>query len=263
MTWNLIVCSERQSKQGMVMQALRQGMGGKIVVNGSDYRTPFVCCGQLWAVQRIIPPAVQCNTPYWVIDNGYYMQSGKNRHETGHWEFTYKGLQPIVLKDPDFTRLPYEQHVKPWREKREGYVLLGIPGMTFGRVFGWDMKKWCEGIEREIRKHTDRPIKVRTKWSAASVESDLAGASVLVTHSSHVAIDALRLGVPAIVAPTSPAAPVCSTDLSDIENPPMPDRRHWWASLMCQQFTLAELKSGLSWSWQQKIMEQVDGTAGH
>jgi hypothetical protein len=261
MNYNLIVCPERKMKQGMVMQALRAGMqgNGNIVVSDADPRRPFVACGQLWAAERMIKIAHRDRLPYWVIDNGYYMQSGKGRHETGHWEFTYRGLEPIVLRDPDFTRLPYEQHVKPWREKRGDYVLLGVPGMTFGKCFGWDMKKWVAGIEDEIRKHTDRPIKVRTKWSGSTVDEDVRGAWCMVTHSSHVAIDAMRLGVPAIVAPTSPAAPVCSHDLADIEKPLMPDRRHWWASLMCQQYTLQELKDGLAWQWMQTIKEQVDG----
>jgi hypothetical protein len=142
MLWNLIVCPERVSKQGMVMLAVRAGMGGTIVRGDADHRVPFVGCGQLWAMSRMVQLAMPLKTPYWIIDNGYYMQSGKGRHETGHWEFTYRGLEPIVMDQPDFTRLPYDQHVKPWREKRGKHVLIGIPGLTFGRMFGWDMKEW-------------------------------------------------------------------------------------------------------------------------
>lgn len=259
--WNLVVCPERQTKQGMVMQAIRRGMnGGNLIVGDADPKQPFMVCGQLWAVQRMIPIAVKAETPYWVIDNGYYKQSGKGRHETGHWEFTYRGLQPILLEDPDYTRLPFKHHVKPWKHDRGKHVLVGIPGVTFGRVFGWNMREWIASIEEEIRKHTDRPIRYRDKWSPLPADQDvLNDCHILVTHSSHVAIDAVRMGVPAIVAPTSPAAPVCSTSLADIENPPMPDREHWWASLMSQQFTLSEIKDGTAWKWQRRIMEQVDG----
>jgi hypothetical protein len=258
--WNLVVCPERQAKQGMVMQAIRRGMrAGELVINDADAKQPFMVCGQLWAAQRMISKAETLKTPYWVIDNGYYKQSGKNRHETGHWEFTYRGLEPIVLRDPDPTRLPYKDHVKPWRQKRGDSILVGIPGLTFGRAFGWDMRAWVKNIEAEIRKYTDRPIRYRDKWSGISAELDVLDCHALVTHSSHVAIDAVRQGVPAIVAPTSPAAPVCSTSLADIETPLMPDREHWWASLMSQQFTLQEIKDGIAWKWQKIIMEQVDG----
>ncbi len=260
--WNLIVCPERASKQGMVMLAVKRGMDEprQLVKGEADHRVPFIGCGQLWAIDRMVRKSLPLKTPYWIIDNGYYMQSGKGRHATGHWEFTYRGLEPVVLKEPDFTRLPYEEHVEPWRKDRGAHVLIGIPGLTFGRMFGWDMKAWVASIEAEVKKHTDRPIRFRDKWTPISAGDDvLRDCHCLVTHSSHVAIDAVRRGVPAIVAPTSPAAPVCSTSLSDIESPLMPDRRHWWASLMSQQFTLDEIKSGLSWEWQKRIMEQVDG----
>jgi hypothetical protein len=39
----------------------------------------------------------------------------------------------------------------------------------------------------------------------------------------------------------------------------MPDRFHWWASLMCQQFTQAEFRDGTAWHYMQSIMQQVDG----
>ena len=258
--WNLIVCKERITKQGMVMQAVRRGMPHtQIVINDADPLKPFVAAGQLWAVERMVPKAHAAKTPYWMIDNGYYMQSGKGRHETGHWEFTYRGLEPIVINEPDFDRLPYEKHVKPWSYDPNGDVLIGIPGVTFGKVFGYKMQDWIANIESQVRKHTSKKIRSRTKWSGLTIEQELKGVSVLVTHSSHVAIDAIRLGIPAIVAPTSPAAPVCSHDLADIDTPWMPDRRHWWASLMCQQFTLDEIKRGVAWYWMQKIMRQVDG----
>lgn len=244
------------------MQAIRASIpDSRIVIDDVDPAVPFVICGQLWAVERMVPKAVELKTPFWIVDNGYYMQSGKNRHLTGHWELTYRGLEPIVLERPDYDRLPAHEHLQPWKRQGRGkHVLIGIPGMTFGRLFGWDMRAWMKTIEQEVRKHTDRPIRYRDKWTGISAERDvLNDCHVLVTHSSHVAIDAIRMGVPAIVAPTSPAAPICSTSLADIENPPMVDREHWWASLMCQQFTMDELKSGLAWYWMRKVMEQRDG----
>lgn len=259
--WNLIVCPERVVKQGMVMDALAAGMPNNGKFAEASPLEPFVCAGQLWAVERMVPQAIAAGTPFWVVDNGYYMQSGKGKHETGHWEFTYCGLEPIILNEPDYTRFPYDEHVLPWNYNRNGEVLIGFPGVAFGRMIGMDMKTWISEIVGRVRFKTRRKIRTRDKWSKISLEKDLKNVSVLVTHSSHVAIDAVRRGIPAIVAPSSPAAAVCSHSLDDIERPLMPDRRQWWASLMSQQFTLAEMRSGLAWHWMQKIMEQVDGTS--
>lgn len=262
--WQLIACSERIVKQRWVMDALAKGMKGygEVKIDDGDPLKPFVCAGQLWAVQRMVPIADRQQTPFWMIDNGYYMQSGKGRHLTGHWEFTYRGLEPIMIKEPDYSRLPYEQHVEPWRYDPDGDVLIGIPGVTFGRVFGMNMGVWIKNIESEVRRYTKKTIRTRDKWSKYSIDDELKGVSVLVTHSSHVAIDAIIRGIPAIVAPSSPAAPVCSHSLEDIDNPLMPEAdvmRHWWASLMCQQFTVREIEYGLAWDWMKRIMEEVDG----
>jgi hypothetical protein len=261
--WDLLVCKERLVKQAMVMKAIHEGSPNDTRIRWDEPRdlpSRFMVCGQLWMVERIIPRAVKEKTPFWMIDNGYYMQSGKGKHETGHWELTYRGLEPILMRDPDFSRLPAEKHLKPWRDPRAGsYVLIGHPGPGFGRSFGYNMTAWSKSIVAEVRKRTKLPIVERDKWSDIPLEKQLAGARVLVTHSSHVVIDAVRNGVPAIVAPSSPAAPVCSTSLDEIEEPRRPDRTHWWASLMSQQFTLAEMRSGLAFEFAKKIMEQVDG----
>jgi len=258
--WNLVTCPERRAKQGMVMSALARGMKGRanLVLGDTTPASPFMICGQLWAAERMCPEAMRLRTPFWVVDNGYYKQSGKGRHLEGHWELTYRGLVPVMLNDPDYRRMPASEHLKDWETPHGGHVLIADPGPTFGRMIGLNMKAWSDGIEKRVRQHTDRPIKRRTKWSATTVEEDLVGASVLVTAASHVALDAIIRGIPAIVTPESPAAPVCSTNLADIENPPRPDRTHCWASLMCQQFTLKEMSSGYAWKWQQRIAEQVD-----
>jgi hypothetical protein len=82
---------------------------------------------------------------------------------------------------------------------------------------------------------------------------------VVVTHSSKVAVDAVIAGVPAIVEPSNPAAPVCSTRLEDIETPLMPSRAKWWASLMAQQFTLDEMRRGFAAEAMQAIRDQRGG----
>jgi hypothetical protein len=258
--WNLIVCKERELKQSLMMNSMKKGMPNtKIVMGDADPSQQFVCAGQLWSVERMIPEAVKLGTPFWMMDNGYMAQYVSRKPYNHHREFTYRGITPILIDEPDYKRMPIKDYCADWRYNKDGDVLICIPGQMFGVSLGFNMSAWSNTIIANVKKHTKKRIRLRRKYSEVPLEDDLRNASVIVTHSSHVAIDAIRRGVPAIVADTSPAAPVCSTSLEDIDTPWMPDRRHWWASLMCQHFTLEEMENGLAWRWMQRIMEQVDG----
>lgn len=262
--WWLVVSAKRPEKQGAIVKALRLGMGGDVAtickVEPPNEVDPFVGIGQIWGIEKLVPPAIERGRPFWLVDNGYYKTSGNGNQARGHFEMTYRGLTPVVLKDPDFSRFPAERVLKPWRRPSFGqYVLVAYPGPAFGSMIGLDMHAWSSTIVDRVREHTDLPILLREKGCARPLERDLAGARVVVTHSSNVAVDAIVEGVPCIVERWNPAAPVCSTDLADIEDPPTPDRTHWWASLMCQQFTVTEMASGLAWTWMQRIMKEVDG----
>lgn len=264
MHWWLVVARERQQKQGLVAKSLFEHLGPERATvcldDPPNPKDPFIACGQLWVVERIVPRAVKAGLPFWLIDNGYYASSGNGNLNLGHFEFTYRGLTPILMREPDFGRFPARNVLKPWRTTRAGYVLVALPGLTFGKMIGLDMPAWVAGIEAEVARHTTKEIRVRPKVGAErSLAADLAGASVVVTHSSNVAIDAIIAGVPAIVAPSNPAAPVCSTSLEDIDCPPMPDRLRWWASLMSQQYTAREMRNGVAWHLMERIMREVDG----
>ena len=52
-------------------------------------------------------------------------------------------------------------------------------------------------------------------------------------------------GVPAFVGPDSLASAIANWDLSQIENPPRPDRTAWLEQLAHTEWTVEEIKSGL------------------
>ena len=80
----------------------------------------------------------------------------------------------------------------------------------------------------------------------------------VVCHSSGVAVDALMAGVPAITLhPASFVYPICSHELSEIENPKMADRIAWFSRLAYCQWTLAEIKSGEVWRHFQPSIERL------
>lgn len=248
MTW-LCVTPERQVKTRRIMNALRGSLDGKIC-HGSPpkWPSPFVVWGQLWTGAAIVPRAMREGVPFRYIDNGYHLPA--KGEATGYYSVTYRSLAPLLLDDPDLSRLPVK--MKPWRQPSKnpaGTILIAVPGPSYGQMFGWDMDIWLKRVIAEIRRHSDREIVLRHKSSPVPLADDMARAAVMVTHSSKAAVEAVVAGLPAIVEPHCAAAPVCGTDLSLIETPPMPSRRAWWASLMCQQFTLDEMRSGAAREW--------------
>jgi hypothetical protein len=248
------VTPERRRKTRRIMEALALGVPGGRVTEGEPPvgRAPFAVWGQEWLALRIIPGAQAAGRPFWHIDNGFYLPARGGAH--GYYRLAYRGMSPILLRDPK-PRLPIR--MRPWR-KSGRHVVLALPGPTFGRAVGIDVPRWIASIEARLRSATDRPIKVRPKNSDRPLAADLTNAWALVTHSSNVAVDAVIAGIPVFVAPTSPAAPVGRLDLT-IEDPAMPDREAWWASLNSQQFILPEMANGTAWRLMRQIAAQVDG----
>lgn len=132
----------------------------------------------------------------------------------------------------------------PWR--RGGGHILVCPSSDVCAAF-WDRPRWLADTLATLKRHTDRPIKVRHKYTNGE-PSDVLGAHAVVTFVSMIGVDAARLGIPVFADPASCAAPIAQTDLSLIENPIRPDRRAWLSSLAYWQFTVDEMRSGYCWN---------------
>lgn len=256
MMWFCIEPMRRQ-KSGRIMIALFQSWPGdeKRLVYGPppDDGSPFVIWGQRWTTEAVLPKAIRTGRQFWYIDNGF--MNPANGRETGYHRITYKGMTPILMDDPE-PRL--EIPLAPWRGIG-WHIVLALPGDWFGRSIGFDMPEWIEAAPTRVRSFTKRRVLVRPKGTKRPLENDLRGAWALVTHSSNAAVDAVRMGIPVFVEPTSAAAPVGNLDLGNLENPEMPDRQKWWRSLMNQQFTVDEMANGTAWRLLSKVSKQVDG----
>ena len=70
----------------------------------------------------------------------------------------------------------------------------------------------------------------------------------VINHNSNVGTVAALNGVPVFVGPDSYAAPVGNLDLSNIENPNMPDREVWIRKLAQCHWSFDDLRSGRCWA---------------
>ena len=141
--------------------------------------------------------------------------------------------------------------VKDW-STRGNHILVCPSSFNMERFY--DQIGWTERTVETLKRHTDRPIRVRQKPrnfvtsgpAAAQIplEKDLENAHAIVSLVSIAAVDAVTLGIPSFASIHSPAAPVSELDLSLIETPSYIDRTKWLNTLAYYQYTEQELASG-------------------
>lgn len=170
-------------------------------------------------------------------------------------------------------------HKHSWRTEGE-YIL--IPEQVKPEGFCSDIeprpKMWWEWAKRtveEIRRYTDKPIKVRlhprryeiaksglipqrlgvpgvcryVNSEMVSLKEDLEDTHCVVTLSSKVAIEALLMGVPIHIADRHSLAYPMSTELEYISTPMRLQRTKWIKQLAHAHWTVSQLKSGKYWHY--------------
>jgi hypothetical protein len=133
--------------------------------------------------------------------------------------------------------------LQPWRTT--GSHIVVVPVSKFlANYHGFDAKEWLERTIGSLRQHTDRKIIVKPKDTETPLSKILVDAWALVTLESMAAIDAIMAGIPAFTSVSAAAAPIACQDISQIENPPTPEReQHFW-NLAYQQWTAQEIARG-------------------
>lgn len=192
--------------------------------------------------------------PWLYMDSCYFGRRGRRgrkhgpftveRDEIVRYRMVANGFQvtaPSPRPDDRFRATGFK--LRPWRAGGKHIVVAAAPP-RYVALHG--IEDWLDSTVARLKALTDRPIRVRSKRDARLLHEDLVGAWALVTHGSMSAVEAIMLGVPALVDPLySAAAPVARHSLEDIENPVMPDREAWVAGLAYEQWLLDEIKAGV------------------
>jgi hypothetical protein len=153
---------------------------------------------------------------------------------------------------------------------------------------GWsmgstDIQEWALKTIDTLRRHTNRPIvirphpgdktsketirpgnpKCRIKFSKAVrlssnplLSDDLKNCWAVINYNSSPVVGAAIEGYPIFVSDPgkSQSAEIANTDLSQIENPRMPDRQRWVERLSMFHWNFDELKSGECWQHMRKFI---------
>lgn len=203
-----------------------------------------VVWGVLRDSDRILAQAKAQSLYFFYIDHAYF-----DRGHGHSYRITRNGYEAgPIRRCPGDRVAELGMDTRPWRTGGKE-IIVCPPTDYFMEAHG--CRDWLGSTLETLKGVTDRPIIVRQKpkdgAAAVTLPKALETAHALVTHSSNVAIEAACLGTPVFVAPTSAAAPVGRTDLSQIEEPVYPDRDPWLAHLAYNQYSLDEIEDGRAW----------------
>jgi hypothetical protein len=167
--------------------------------------------------------------------------------------------------------------LKPYRSTGN-HILLCLQRNGGWSMGNYDVQDWAIQTIQQIRKYSNRPIvlrghpgdkaareyldpkspKCRLKGISniyfssfdRSLVQDLQNCWAAVNHNSSPVVGALIEGIPIFVTDPdkSQCKEVANVDLSQIENPQMPDRQQWVERLSMFHWNFDELRSGECWA---------------
>lgn len=142
--------------------------------------------------------------------------------------------------------------IKDWRNNGE-HILLCPSSATMNRFY--DQINWLNDTINEIKKYTDRPIKIRNKPRAKNTsgprvatipfEDDVKNAWAVVTLASIAGVEAACLGIPVFCHQAGPCSVLGNLELKNIESPKLLDREMWLNTLAYYQYTEKEIEDGV------------------
>jgi hypothetical protein len=199
-----------------------------------------VKAGNSDAWQRALFRAEKFGVPFYTIDNSYFDPTRGT-----HFRVVRNGLQHTGFGETDGKRfaaigLP----LAPWRDWHVGGHVLVVEQSEDHMVRMVGEPRWLRTNVERFTANGLGPFKWR-RWTAdkpkaqATLADDLAGAQVVLTHTSAAAVMAVLAGVPACCS--SKCAAFGMTHIADAA------RLNWAGVLADNQFTIDELKDGTAW----------------
>jgi hypothetical protein len=186
--------------------------------------------------------------------------------------------------DPDKWHRFSEWHaasLKPWRQVGN-HIVVFCQRPKGWNMFGNNQEIWLDNTIENIRKYTDRPIMVRmhpgdgTRFKAieklqkrygqsisisehANIQEALSKAWCTVGYNSTPNVVSTIEGIPGYIEDPihSWAKDVAFTDMSQIIDPPLPDRTIWANKIANIHWSNQEVRSGQLWS---AIKHYIAGT---
>ena len=162
--------------------------------------------------------------------------------------------------------------LEPWRQTGN-HILIFCQRPKGWNMFGNNQEDWLDSTISKIRQHSKRPIMIRmhpgdgSRFKAIEKIQKRYGTSVTISEHANIrdalvnawctvgynstpnVVSAIE-GIPGYVQDPahSWAADVAFTDLSQLENPPLPDRTDWVNRIANIHWSNEEVRSGQLWA---------------
>lgn len=217
---------------------------------------PVAIVGTLRGTEKVIWEAQKRKHTFLYMDHAYF-HATRDYKDNG-FGVLYRIIRSqmqlnylVDLQPEDYKRIDRFKPLSMKTFQRKGKSILILPPtQAIARLYGINWREWLTETTTIIRKHTDRPIIVRTKTDKTPLQEQLKDTWAMVTHQSTAAIEAVLGGTPVFCDEVCCAKPVAETDFTKIEQPNYADtelRRKWIDSLLSCQFSIPEIESGLAY----------------
>ena len=204
---------------------------------------------------------------WWFVDTGYlssqitrYPEPMINDYDKTYFRIIRGGIHTnkFITTTPDRRNILIKQGIdaefKGWKDNGEYILLCPSSPMVCYYINNLTQEDWLKQVGEEIRKHTDRPIKMRNKprpsnefWGT-DIKDDLKNAWCVVTNMSLAAIDGVLNMTPAFTHQKHVASLITGQH-ELVERPYKPEREkveEWLNMVANHQFTIQEIEDGLA-----------------
>jgi hypothetical protein len=204
---------------------------------------------------------------WWFVDTGYlssqitrYPEPMINDYDKTYFRIIKGGIHTnkFSATTPDRRNKLIKQGIdaefKGWKDNGEHILLCPSSPMVCYYINNLTQEDWLKQVGEEIRKHTDRPIKMRNKprpsnefWGT-DIKDDLKNAWCVVTNMSLAAIDGVLNMTPAFTHQKHVASLITGQH-ELVERPYKPEREkveEWLNMVANHQFTIQEIEDGLA-----------------
>ncbi len=227
--------------------------------------------------RKIINRLAQLNTHSVFVDSNI-LHYARGEHEWHRYSMgsVYPNEGVYFFNDLDLSKWEtfanwHGVELKPWRTQGQ-HILILCQRPNGWNMFGNNQMQWLDATITEIRKHSNRPIRVRMHPGDGSrfaqidqinakhrglvqistnpgIREDLQNCWCAVGYNSTPTTVAAIEGIPVFVQDPqhSWAADVAFADLAQIESPAMPDRSHWAHKIANIHWSNQEVATGHLW----------------
>ena len=248
------------SKAWEVFNGVKKSWPEQVVVNDNNVATEPLSNSMFWGFVNnnleLVKKLEARKHQFWFTDTPYFGRFDNNnlKADNHYWRICKNRIHVTYIKGCKADR--FEKFgLKIKAPDFKGRNILVCPSSAGIHEY-LGRPNWTQEIVEQIKRYTDRPIKVREKprgrgtsgpsEAKVPLSEDLKDAWCLVTSCSIAAVEAQCMGIPVICDEKSFAKEVGGQELADIENPFFVGCEDWLYSLAYQQFTPEEFTNGVA-----------------